>query len=143
MMNEDVKPTEEAGTITFHNDQSRVQLRDLVAVFRVVETVNERSQGINVLDKRIAVKIDTSPVRIIRVKNTEVYLESISGVTEPQTDLDSWAVNSVIAQLHDEIAGLKQRIGVLKRDAVRQEKEWDGLLDMTLGEIVDRFTEGD
>lgn len=142
-MNEDVKPTEEAGTITFHNDQSRVQLRDLVAVFRVVETVNERSQGINVLDKRIAVKIDTSPVRIIRVKNTEVYLESISGVTEPQTDLDSWAVNSVIAQLHDEIAGLKQRIGVLKRDAVRQEKEWDGLLDMTLGEIVDRFTEGD
>lgn len=143
MMNEDVKPTEEAGTITFHNDQSRVQLRDLVAVFRVVETVNERSQGINVLDKRIAVKIDTSPVRIIRVKNTEVYLESISGVTEPQTDLDSWAVNSVIAQLHDEIAGLKQRIGVLKRDAVRQEKEWDGLLDMTLGEIMDRFTEGD
>ncbi len=141
-MNEDVKPTEEAGTITFHNDQSRVQLRDLVAVFRVVETVNERSQGINVLDKRIAVKIDTSPVRIIRVKNTEVYLESISGVTEPQTDLDSWAVNSVIAQLHDEIAGLKQRIGVLKRDAVRQEKEWDGLLDMTLGEIVDRFTAG-
>ena len=141
-MNEDVKPTEEAGTITFHNDQSRVQLRDLVAVFRVVETVNERSQGINVLDKRIAVKIDTSPVRIVRVKNTEVYLESISGVTEPQTDLDSWAVNSVIAQLHDEIAGLKQRIEVLKRDAVRQEKEWDGLLDMTLGEFEDRFTAG-
>ena len=143
MMNEDVKPTEEAGTITFHNDQSRVQLRDLVAVFRVVETVNERSQGINVLDKRIAVKIDTSPVRIIRVKNAEVYLESISGVTDPPTELDTWAVSVAIEQLHSEIAALKQRMEVLKRDAARQEREWDGLLDMTLGEIVDRFTEGD
>lgn len=141
-MNEDVKPTDKTGTVVVRREDPRVHLRDLVAVFRIVETVNERSQWINVLDKRIAVKIDTSPVRIVRVKNTEVYLESISGVTEPQTDLDSWAVNSVIAQLHDEIAGLKQRIGVLKRDAVRQEKEWDGLLDMTLGEIVDRFTAG-
>lgn len=142
-MSEDIKPTEETGTIAFPNDQSRVPFRDLVAVFRIVETVNEGAQGINVLDKRIAVKVGTTPVWIVNAKNTGVYLESISGVTDPPTDLDSWAVNSVIAQLHGEIAALKQRIEVLKRDAVRQEKEWDGLLDMTLGEIVDRFTEGD
>lgn len=141
-MSEDVKPTDETETVVVRREVSRVQLRDLVGVFRVVETAHDGTQGINVLDRRIPVRLGAYPVWIVSAKNAQVYLESLSGVTDPPTDLDSWAVNSVIAQLHDEIAGLKQRMEVLKRDAVRQEKEWDGLLDMTLGEIVDRFTEG-
>lgn len=142
-MSIDGKTTDEAETVAIRSEASRVQFRHLVAVFRVVETSSDGPQGINVLDRRIAVKVGTTPIQIVRAKNAEVYLESISGVTDPPTELDTWAVSVAIEQLHSEIAALKQRMEVLKRDAVRQEREWDGLLDMTLGEIVDRFTEGD
>lgn len=120
-------------------------IQDVAVVMRVRERV-----GIQLSDIRRSYPVNGKPIPVYYNSNgngthqIEVVLEGVVGIGPTgNADVGRWAVNAALQESRKRIEFLEDQVKRLQAEVEIHRYQWDGLLDLTLGQIVDRYREED